>query len=192
MTHLTDADFPAYLPSQRIDALRRAIGRELVDVRRLFLLDLGEFLQGTPGAEETDYFARNTGPTDFVFEDGMIHPLAVWTEQFSVLVLDEPLAPIGWYTLVSLRETPLVRPRFRSCLGRRCSDVRIWTFQEDIESDEAKQAAVSYVLEGEELFYGFFIHGNSDEDALMFADEVRPELVASCFSVAEGRPIRGT
>ena len=93
-------------------------------------------------------------------------------------------------SLVSLRETALADERFKTLLGRRCTDVRIWTFREDIETTEAKQAAVSYVLDDAELFYGFYIHGSDDTDALMLRDEILPDLIESCFSLAEGRPVR--
>jgi hypothetical protein len=190
MTHLTDEELPAYLPSRRVDELRRAIGHTLVDVRRLFGLDLEAFLRATPEAEELDYFGGNSGPTELVFDGGVTHTLTLWDEQLSVVVLNEPLQAGNRRTLASLREATLVRPRLEACLGRRCSDVRIWTFQEDIESTEAKQAAITYVLDGDELGYGFYVHGSDDEDAMLFGDEISPELVASCFSIAEGRPIR--
>jgi hypothetical protein len=191
VTQWTDEDLSIRLPSKRLDELGRAIGRTLVDVRRLFGLDIKTFLEATPGAEEIDYFGSNSGPTELVFDGGVTQTLALWDEQLSVVLLDQPLKPSSRRSVVSLVDTPFVRPRLKSCIGRRCSDVRIWTFLEDIESEEAKQAAVSYLLDGEELFYGFYIHGNADEDSLMFADEIQPDLVASCFSLAEGRPIRG-
>jgi len=115
--------------------------------------------------------------------------LAVWGEQLSVVLLDERLVQQEDATLVSLRETPLATARLKAVLGRRCSDVRIWTFREDIESDEAKQAAVSYVLDDEELFYGIYVHGTGDNDTLIFRDEIITNLVESCFSLGEGRPL---
>jgi hypothetical protein len=65
--------------------------------------------------------------------------------------------------------------------------VRIWKLQEEFESDEAKEAAVSYVFDNElELFYCIYLHGDLDADYLLLGNEVPREKVKTCISLARG------
>jgi hypothetical protein len=186
---MTDDELHAFLPAGRKDRLAAAIGSTLADVERLLTLDPATFLEDERYREE-DFFPCNSGPVQLRFDGGLLHVLAVWGEQLSIVVLDEPLATDSLGTLYCLSGTPSAPAWLRACLGRRCEDVRIWTFQEDLESEEAKQAAVSYLLAGGgELVYGIYIHGDLDSDYLLTAGQVRPDLVRSCYSLAQGREI---
>lgn len=187
---MTDDELYAFLPANRRALLAAAIGATLVDVERLFTLDLATFLADERYREE-DFFPCNSGPTQLRFDGGLLPVLAVWGEQLSLVVLDEPLAADDYGAVYRLSDTSAAPSWLRSCLGRRCEDVRIWTFEEDFATEEAKQAGVSYLLSGGiELLYCIYLHGAQDGDALIAADEVRPELVASCYSLAQDRELR--
>lgn len=183
---LTDAELFAFLPSNQQARLASAIGRRLVEVERLFTLDVAAFISYTRFAAG-EYFARNSGPTQFRFEGGETHPLAVWGEQLSIIVLPEPLTTDGDATLYKLTEIAPPPHRLRACLGRVCNDVRIWTLREDFASEEAKQVAVSYLFSGgDELFYATYLHGDLSADYVLPGEDVPRESVAACFSIAAG------
>lgn len=208
MTSGESADLPALLPSRQIDLLRQAIGRRLEGIDRLILRDEAAFLEdGRFSAPE--YFTRSTGPTQFRFEGGVRHTFDVWPSQLSIILVPEGLSEHPYARLVRLEDTAAAPPALKRCLGQTCRDVRIWTLREDLDSGEAKETAISYVLGGavaaggskagqehedgqegvQELFYGIYLHGDLDADYLLLGEEVPRDRVARCFSVAEGRTV---
>jgi hypothetical protein len=186
---LTDAELFERLPSRQQGLLARAIGCRLLEVERLFLLDPPSFLEDERFRAE-DFFVRNSGPIQFHFEGSLTHVFAVWGEQLSIVVMPEPLSDGPYDRLYRLSETASAPPALRACLGQVCLDVRIWTLQEDFESAEAKEAAVSYLFEGgRELFYCIYLHGESDNDYLLSGEDVTRDRVAQGFSLARGETI---
>lgn len=188
-----DAELAQFLPTQRTGALAAAIGRRLTEVQRLFLRSPDQFVE-EPGATATEYFSRNSGPTELHFDGvDVIHTLDVWGEQLSIVVLPAPLEVGGFWSeagekLYRLSEMSSATADLVSCLGRTCTDVRIWTLQEDPETGEAKEAGVSYVLsDGVELFYCIYLHGDLNSDYLVLRRELPRDLPATCYSVAQGR-----
>lgn len=175
----------SYLPSNQQDFLAQAIGRHLIEIERYFTLDPSSFLEDKRFIE-TDYFIHNSGPIQFRFEDDLMHVLDIWGEQLSVIVMHEPLNSDEFGTLYRLTEFELVSPDLKTCLGRRCQDVRIWTLQEDFESEEAKEVAVSYTFAPDlELFYCIYLHDDLDSDYLLLGQDVPREKVATCLSLAQ-------
>jgi hypothetical protein len=185
----TDNQLLTLLPSERKDILAASLSRRLIEVERFFGLDLSSFLENERFSE-ADYFSYNSGAVQLRFEGNLTHSLAVYGEQLSIVVLPESLSSDGFaelYQLSEVNSAPLV---LRDCLGRICQDVRIWTLQEEFESEEAKEVALSYVLSGDlELFYCIYLHGDLDSDYLLLGQDVPREKVANCFSVALGEYI---
>ncbi len=162
------------LPSRQKEILRSAIGRPLADVRRYFVSDIASFLE-IPDMSEQRYFSHNSGPTAFSFEGGPTHHFAVWGEQLSLVLLDNPLVGDEYGSVHALTEVDdgMVVPELKAVLGQTCEDVTIWRYREAIESEEAKEAAVSYrFASGRELFYCIYLHEDLDSDYLIFRDEV--------------------
>jgi hypothetical protein len=182
----TDDDLFRLLPTNRAEALAEAIGRRLVDVERFFQMDPSRFLTHTRFAAG-QFFTHNSGPVQLCFACGVAIALVSWPEQLSLVVLPEPLSETGDDRLYRLSERGDVPPALADCLGRVCRDVRIWTLREEFEADEARQAAVSFLLEGgPELFYGTYLHGDLDSDYLLLGQEVPRDRVESRFSLARG------
>jgi hypothetical protein len=187
----SEEELSEYLPLHRIDVLAAAIGRRLVEVERLFTLDVPAFL-AEPRFQATDFFARNSGPTQFRFEGDLIHVLDVWGEQLSLVVLDAPLVSNPYATLYALSQTDIAPPALQRCLGQTCLDVRVWTLSEELDTEEAREVAVSYVLSGNlELFYCIYLHGDLDSDYLLLGQEIPRQQVEHCFSVARREYING-
>jgi hypothetical protein len=182
-----DPELYQLLPSQRIEVLAAAIGRKLVEVERLFLLDLPTFLEDARFSA-TDFFALNSGPVQLHFSGSLTQVLDVWPSQLSIINPPDPLISSQDEKLYRLSEDVGASPELKSCLGRECQDVRIWTLKEDFESEEAKQVAVSYIFTGDrELFYCTYLHGDLDSDYLLPGADVPRRSVKSCFSFAHGR-----
>ncbi len=191
-----DAELFPLLPSQQTQLLAAAIGRRLVEVERLFWVDLPTFLENShfPAIE---YFAYNSGPVQLHFAEDLIHVLDVWGEQLSIVVLTEPLHGDADTTLYQLSKTGTATPALKACLGKTCQDVRIWRLKEEIVSEEAKQVAISYVFaDSLELFYCIYLHDDLDSDYLLLTENVprdsakrfspSGDRVESCFSIAQG------
>jgi hypothetical protein len=168
-----------------------AIGRRLVEVERLFLRTPEQFAQDGDFSP-TEYFSRNSGPTQFHFDGGVTQVLDVWGEQLSLVVLPEPLRESEFwsqegerlYQLSSMDPPP---PGLPSCLGKTCSDVRILTLNDPGDWEEAREAGVSYVLRPDlELIYCIYLHGDMDSDYLMLRSDLPRDLVARCYSIARG------
>jgi hypothetical protein len=181
----SDAELFQLLPSRRKDWLAAAIGCRLVEVERLFLLDLPTFLEEERFTAE-DFFPLNSGPVQLSFERGLTHTLGVWPSQLSIVVLPDTLSGSRDETLYRLSESAATPPALKSCLGLVCQDVRIWALQEEFESEEAKEVAVSYLLSGDvELFYCIYLHGDLDSDYLLLGSDVPRERVKSRVSLNE-------
>jgi hypothetical protein len=180
-----EEELAQYLPSVQIERLSQAIGRGLLEVTRWLVVPLDRFLvTGRFPAQE--YFARSAGPVQLDFAGDLSHTLDVWAEQLSILVLPDPIAAPSVEDLVCLSESA-APPTLRACLGQTCLDVRIWTLAEEIESDEARQVALSYLFSnGVELFYCTYLHGDLSSDYLLLGPEVPRRQVRSCFSIAQG------
>jgi hypothetical protein len=175
-----------FLPSKRTQLLAAALGRQLLDVERLFFRDLETFLRNRRFSA-ADFFARNSGPVQFHFDGSLSHAIGVWPSQLSVVVLPSPLSGYNDDPPYLLSEDAHAVPELKACLGRTCEDVRIWTLRDEVESEEAKEAAVSYVFEGGfELFYCIYLHGDMDSDYLLPGTKVARERVNSCISLAQG------
>jgi len=182
----TDAQLLSMLPSLHKPELAAAIGRRLLEVQRFFQSGRSSFVEAQ-GLGEQDFFPLNSGATQFDFENGVSHAFDVYGEQLSLVLLPMKLENNEYATLYPLSEEPTAGAALKSCLGQVCRDVRIWTLKEDFESEEAKEAAVSYVLSsGAELFYCIYLHDDMDSDYLLFRQEVRLEKAATCYSVAGG------
>lgn len=183
-----DDDLVPLLPSHNAVLLGQAVGRRLVDVERIFSLDLDAFVEGGRRSP-ADHFGKNTGATRFVFEGGVALAFSEWGEQLSVVLLPglfEPDVGQHVYRLTGSSE-PL-----RRMLGRTCRDVRVWTYAEDFDAEEAMECAVSFVLDGdEEVFYCTWLHGDLDSDYVLPAEEVPLDRAASWLSVATGETTAG-
>jgi hypothetical protein len=173
----------AMLPLNRIDRLAQAIGRTLVDVERHLPTRLEDFL--ARGGDESSYFSLASGATEMIFSDGLVHTLSSWPSQLSLLVSDQPRAADPDAPGCRLSATAAAPAWLKACLGRRVRDVCVYVYQDDVDSDEARQAAVSYVLDsGTELFYGTYFHGNLDADELLEGAAVPRDHVAERISIA--------
>lgn len=182
-------ELSSLLPSRRTADLERALGRRLEEVERLFNITREGFA-GDGGRDARDYFSRNVGPTQLRFAGGPTHALASWPEQLSVVLLEEPLAGDDFDVLYALSADADAPPALRAALGQECADVRIWTFRDEVETDEAKEAGVSYLLaDGTELLYCAYLHGDLSADYLITPDALPPGTVASCWSVRERRAL---
>jgi hypothetical protein len=182
----SDKELFHFLPSKRTQLLAAAIGRQLLDVERLFFSDLETFLRNGRFSA-ADFFARNSGPVQFHFDGTLSHALGVWPSQLSVVVLPSPLSAYNDDPPYLLSEDAHAAPELKACLGRTCEDVRIWTLREEFESEEAKEVAVSYVFEGGfELFYCIYLHGDMDSDYLLRGVELPRERANSCISLVQG------
>jgi hypothetical protein len=183
-----DDDLFSLLPSRSRARIAQAIGRRLVDVERIFSLDLDTFVDGGRRAP-ADFFRRNSGATRFVFDGGLGLAFSEWGEQLSVVLLPSSFEPDIGQQLSRLEESP---DPLRRVLGRTCRDVRVWTYAEDFEADEAMECAVSFVLEGpEEVFYCTWLHGDMDADYVLPAEEVPLDRAASWMSVSTGETTSG-
>jgi hypothetical protein len=186
MTEISE-DFRHALPSRRLEELARAIGRTLLDVRRLVITSPDEVSE----AARPIYFSRFSGPVEFLFDGGIGQRLDTWSEEFSVIVVDEPLVGLPSTHVISLAQDPWADPRLKACLGLRCEDVRIWTAREEFDTDEAMEAGVSYrVAGGHELIYCTFLESELSDDLVLPVEDLPRNRVRSCFSVAERTFVR--
>lgn len=182
----SDAELFQLLPSRKRGLLAAAIGCRLLEVERLFLLDQPTFLEEARFTAE-DFFPLNSGPVQLGFDTGLTHTLGVWPSQLSIVVLPDPLSGSRDETIYRLSESESASAALKSCLGRVCRDVRIWTLREEFESEEAKEVAVSYFFSDDlELFYCIYLHGDLDSDYLLLGEDVSRECVKSCISLAQG------
>ncbi len=177
------------LPSQRTEVLGAAIGRRLLEVERLFLLDVPTFLEDARFTS-SDFFSYNSGPVQLHFEGALRHVLSVWPSQLSLVAMKDELHETKYDKLYRLSDCEAAHPALKDCLGRTCEDVRIWTLREDFESEEATEVAVSYLLSGGvELFYCIYLHSDLDSDYLLLGTDVPRKRVKSCASLARGETI---
>ena len=178
-----DDELFAFLPSHRKEVLAQALSRRLETVQRFFALSPEQFVEDARFRRE-DYFSLNSGPVQFTFAGDVHHVLDVWGEQLSVVVLDDALTENAFGTLYTLSTAATAPTELRDCLGRECLDVRIWTLREEIESSEAREVAVSYVLAGAaELFYCIYLHDDLDSDYLLLGPQVPRQKVDRCYSI---------
>lgn len=127
---------------------------------------------------------RTSGGTQFHFESGAVHSFSVWGEQLSLVLLPNPLTDNMFGHLYKLSHPDQRFNKLQRCLNQACQDIRIWTLHEDIETDEAKQVAVSYLLSnGLQLFYCIYLHQDLSADYLLLDVEVDKTKVENCFSV---------
>ncbi|MBD2770392.1 hypothetical protein IC235_21105 [Hymenobacter sp. BT664] len=182
----TDDELLALLPSKQKDFLTKSIGRHLLEVERFFSIDLPSFLEGGH-FNEADYFSYNSGAVQLHFADNLTYGLDIYGEELSIVILPGHLSSDGFMRPYCLSATAAASRSLKDCLGRVCQDVRIWTLQEDFESEEAKEVALSYVLSDErELFYCIYLVDDCDSGYLLSGQDISRERVASCFSIARG------
>lgn len=186
----SDNELLTFLLSRQKETLAKAIGKRLIEVKRFFEMDISSFLKYT-SFKKVDFFSYNTGAVQFYFEDRLIHALAVYGEQLSIVLLPETLTSDGFAQSYRLSKMEQMAPELlKECLGKVCQDVRIWTLREEFESEEAKQTAISYLLSnGQELFYCIYLHEDLDSDYLLLEQNIHREKVASCFSLLLGEYI---
>ena len=138
-------------------------------------MDLSYFLKYR-SFQEVEFFSYNSGAVQRWFEDKLTHPLAVYGEQLSIVLLPETLSSDSFTRRYQLSEINLVPKALRDCLGKVYKDVRIWTLWEEFESEEAKEVAISYLLSnGNELFYSIYLHDDLDSDYLLVGQDVPRE-----------------
>lgn len=189
---LTDTELLTLLPLEQKDLLSLCIGRRLVEIDRFFGIDLPSFLEGGHFTE-AEYFSYNSGALQLYFEGNLTYGLDVYGEQLSIVVLPMTLESDDFTKLYQLSKFSLVPPQLKNCIGKICRDIRIWTLQENFESSEAKQVAVSYLFDNEsELFYCIYLVDDFDSDYLLLRQDVTLDKVASCFSIALGEYIDPT
>jgi hypothetical protein len=186
---LTDTELLTLLPSKQKDLLAKSIGCRLIEIERFFGSDVPSFLAGGHFTE-ADYFSYNSGAVQLNFESNLTYGLDVYGEELSIVVLPMNLSSNGFAKLYRLSEFTAAPPTLKNCIGKTCHDVRIWELQEEFESEEAKEVAVSYLLDnGSELFYCIYLLDDFDSDYLLLGQDVPRDKVASCFSIALGEYI---
>lgn len=165
------------LPLERRELLAAAHGRRLVEVERLLIpLDSYRRLDHPEGA----YLAAASGPTQLTFADGLVHALSTWPSQLSLLVGGTPFSDDPYAEQHRLSEEPNHAPAWlRDSLGRTVTAVRVHVFIDDEPSDEARQAGISYELDGEvEIFYCIELHGRMSGDELLRREDLPRVLPA--------------
>ena len=187
----TDQELLAFLPSKRKNILAKTIGKKLIEIERFFEQDLESFLTNEK-LPAINFFSLNVGLTKLIFESNLFHNFSIYGGQLSIILLPEqdfdkkPYFDGEWYQLSHAEY--LSTQDLRNCLEQTCIDVRLWTLQEDFESQEAKEVAVSYLLaNGSELFYCIYLHEDLDSDYLLLKPDVDLTKAASCFSLKLGK-----
>ena len=173
--------------------LVKVIDKKLIEIERFFEQDLENFITNEK-LPAVNFFSLNVGLTKLIFESNLSHNFSIYGGQLSIILLPErdfdqkPYFDGQWYQLSQAKY--LSTPDLSNCLGQTCRDVRLWTLQEDFESDEAKEVAVSYLLaNGNELFYCIYLHEDLDSDYLLLKPDVDLTKAASCFSLVLGEYI---
>lgn len=178
-----DDELTEWLPSRQQDRLAAAITRQLVDIERWLTLTPAQFLDDahfTPA----DFLVYSSGLTRFFFTADVVHSYGVEGEQLSLVLLPEPATGDPFETPYRLSTYEPADLHLRSFLGKTCADVRIWRYYDAVPSDEAREAAVSYLFADEtELFYVIYLHGDLDSDYLLSRTHFTPQAVASCYSL---------
>jgi hypothetical protein len=183
MSYQQEDDFYELLLSNNVDVLRLAIGKVLLEVERFIETDLSTFLKSS-WFDEADFFSRSSGGVQFYFEDNLVHTLSVWGEQLSLVLLPNPLTNSMFGTLHRLSTANQGLNKMRVCLNQTCQDIRIWKLHDDIDSQEAKEVAISYLLSNAiEIFYCIYLHQDLSTDYLLLETEVDKTKVESCYSI---------
>ena len=152
----SDSDLIGFLPSKQKAHLKEALGCTLTEVERYFFMDISAFLRHSRGRfSQDDFFLYNSGVTQMVFENGVVHPLDVYGEQLSVIIHPEPFPSDISATRYLLSKQVDIPGSYRNCLGQICEDVRIC----------------------------IYLHEDLDSDYLLLGDKVPRDKVKSCFSI---------
>lgn len=172
------------LPLSQTELLGAAIGCQLLDITRWLVTTPEDFV--ARGGERSLFFASCSGPTELVFSEGLVHSFEGLPNELSVMVDRHPLDGVADSERHRLSESPgTATPWLRGCLGQTVRDVRVWIYRDDVPSPEARQAAVSYLLDsGDELFYCTELHGRMSDDELLSGTEVPRDAVARVVSLA--------
>lgn len=171
-----DPALTASLLLEQRELLKQAVGQHLDDIERLLVVTPERFTED--GRERAEYFAAASGPTQFSFSEGLVHAFYVWPSQLSLIVESEPLADDPFAARHLLSKTDAAPGWLRDCLGQRVRAVGVHLYRDDVPSDEARQAAVSYTLDsGRELFYAIYLHGRLDGDELMRGEDVAADRI---------------
>jgi len=134
-----------YILSNQKRNLAKVIGYHVTNVTRSFVNDLETYLEYHPN-EEKKFFIKSSGSTQIFFSNGIYHTLCVEREQLSIFLSPEQLEDSKWETLYHLTDFAETLEKLYSCLGKTCEDIRIWKFNENFESEEYKEAGISYLL----------------------------------------------
>jgi hypothetical protein len=182
---MSEPNLLEFLPLRRRALLRSAIGRTLEQVDRLLVTTPDDFVDR--GGPPMGFFAQASGPVELLFSGGLVHALSTWPSQLSVLVEPDKLGPDPYAVRYRLSASQQVAPAWLvSALGATVDAVRVWVYRDDVPSDEARQAAVSYVLgTGLELFYCTYLHGRMDGDELVRREDLPAELPADPIDVGD-------
>jgi hypothetical protein len=171
------------LPTESIGVLGAAVGRPLLDVERMTATTLADYVE--IGGREGYYFVAVSGPVQLTFGGGAVHALYAAPSRFSVLVDDAPLADHWLMDRHHVAEVP-APTWLRAVVGRIVRDVRIYFYKDGVDSDEPRQAAVSYVFDDdEELIYCIYLHGRMSGDELVRAADLLPDTIDRWSSVVE-------
>jgi hypothetical protein len=115
----------------------------------------------------------------------------VYGEQLSLVLLPQPITQDDFASAYRLSTYKPIPEKIHSYLNKTCIDVLIWTYNEQLDSEEAKEAAVSYLFEDNtELFYCIYLHGDLDTDYLLMPEEIHQEAISTSFSVKQQKWIR--
>jgi hypothetical protein len=175
-------ELSGWLPLRQQQTLRRALGHKIVEIERWLATHVDDFV--SRGGKRSLYFSRASGPVSVFFEGGVAHGLSSWPSQLSVLVEPSAIDHHPYSERHRLSTTDAAEPWLRGCLGRTVRNVRIWIFRDDVPSNEARQAGVSYVLDsGLELVYCVHLHGRESGDELLTAEDVLPSRVRRSISL---------
>jgi hypothetical protein len=164
--------------------LTRAIGRRLEDIERALVVDPEWY--ATEYGDPQAFFTGASGPAQLDFSDGLVHTLSAWPSQLSVIVDGAALPADPYADRYRLSETDRAPQWLRDALGQEVHDVCVYVYRDDVPSDEARQAAVSYELaSGIELFYVTYLHGRMSGDEIMRGEDVPRENVAKTVRMSQ-------
>jgi hypothetical protein len=177
----------ARLPLAQTELLQRSIGRTLVDIERRLPETLDRYLER--GFAHARYFSEASGATQLFFSDGLLHSLCGWPSQLSVIVDDAPAWDDPDAPPVQLSRTTAAPDWLRACLGRTVREVQVHVYlEEGVDSDEARQCAIAYLLEpAEELVYCTYLHGRMDGDELVRGRDLDRSRIARTVAITAGR-----
>lgn len=175
---MTDDNPPtSRLPYNQLPLLRSVIGHRLLDVERS-LTPLAAHLEY--GEDSAEYLSAASGPTELTFSGNLRHTLISWPSQLSVYISSERLPDDEYAERHLLSQSRELAPSWLSAtLGAMVLSIRVYEFIDDIDSSEARQAAIGYLLDTKlELMYCTQLHGRMTADELVRRSDLPAQLPA--------------